>query len=141
MYGKLGSRAGAAGLLTVHPAITVSLARLAVGAAAMRRCAPRLSAGAGALPTSVLPARPQVSLGLVLPTLLAWQLQSRMAASIAAHAAQRQDSAMLQQVRAFLEQHGNARFEDVDRVGDSHAPRVMNRAGYRQETGSAEGGD
>jgi hypothetical protein len=41
----------------------------------------------------------QVSLGLVLPTLMAWQLQSRMAASIAAHAEARQDSAMLQQVR------------------------------------------
>ena len=48
--------------------------------------------------------------------------------------------AMLQQVRAFLEQHGNARFEDWDRVSDSHAPRVMNRAGYRQESESAEGG-
>lgn len=47
---------------------------------------------------------------------------------------------MLQQVRAFLEQHGNARFEGCDRVSDSHAPRVMNRAGYRQESESAEGG-
>ena len=41
----------------------------------------------------------QVSLGLVLPTVMAWQLQGRMAASIAAHAQMRQDSAMLQQVR------------------------------------------
>lgn len=48
--------------------------------------------------------------------------------------------AMLHRVRAFLEQHGNARFEDVDRVGDGHAPKVMNRAGYRQESGSADGG-
>ncbi|KAI7839424.1 hypothetical protein COHA_006825 [Chlorella ohadii] len=39
----------------------------------------------------------QVSLGLVLPTLLAWHLQSRMAASIAAHAEARQDSSMLRQ--------------------------------------------
>ena len=54
--------------------------------------------------------------------------------------ADQEQRAMLQQVRAFIEQHGNARFEDVDRVGDSHAPRVMNRAGYRQESESAEGG-
>lgn len=54
--------------------------------------------------------------------------------------ADQEQRAMLQQVRAFLEQHGNARFEDWDRVGDSHAPRVMHRAGYRQETGSADGG-
>lgn len=48
--------------------------------------------------------------------------------------------AMLQQVRAFLEQHGNARFESCDRVGDDHARGVMNRAGYRQESESAKGG-
>lgn len=54
--------------------------------------------------------------------------------------ADQEQRAMLQQVRAFLEQHGNARFEDCDRVSDSHAPRVMNRAGYRQESESAEGG-
>lgn len=50
-------------------------------------------------PHPLHPAFVQVSLGLVLPTLLAWQLQSRMAASIAAQAELRQDSAMLQQVR------------------------------------------
>ena len=54
--------------------------------------------------------------------------------------ADQEQRAMLQQVRAFLEQHGNARFEDCDRVSDSHAPRVMNRAGYRQESESADGG-
>lgn len=48
--------------------------------------------------------------------------------------------AMLQQVRAFLEQHGNARFESCDRVGDDHSRGVMNRAGYRQDSKSAEGG-
>lgn len=41
----------------------------------------------------------QVSLGLVLPTILAWQLQSRMASSIAAQAAARRDAAMVAQVR------------------------------------------
>ncbi len=54
--------------------------------------------------------------------------------------ADQEQRAMLQQVRAFLEQHGNARFESCDRVGDDHARGVMNRAGYRQESESAEGG-
>ena len=41
---------------------------------------------------------------------------------------------MLAQVRRFLEQHGVARFEDWNRPAnkDDHAPRVMNRCGYRR---------
>lgn len=42
--------------------------------------------------------------------------------------------AQLAQVRLFLEQHGEGRFADIDRnaVDDTHAPRVMNKAGYRK---------
>jgi putative DNA primase/helicase len=42
--------------------------------------------------------------------------------------------AMLSQVRRFLEAHGEARFVDWDRPStkDTHAPRVMNRCGYRR---------
>jgi len=42
--------------------------------------------------------------------------------------------AMLSQVRGFLELHGEGRFSDVNRtaVDDDHAPRVLNRAGFRQ---------
>jgi uncharacterized protein (DUF927 family) len=42
--------------------------------------------------------------------------------------------AMLAQVRRFLEAHGEARFVDWNRPAtkDDHAPRVMNRCGYRR---------
>ena len=41
---------------------------------------------------------------------------------------------MLAQVRRFLEAHGEARFVDWNRPAtkDDHAPRVMNRCGYRR---------
>jgi putative DNA primase/helicase len=42
--------------------------------------------------------------------------------------------AQLAQVRLFLEQHGEGRFADLDRnaVDDTHAARVMAKAGYRK---------
>ena len=54
--------------------------------------------------------------------------------------ANQEQRAMLQQVRAFLERHGNARFEDFGRVGDGHAPKVMNHAGYRKASDNADSG-
>jgi len=41
---------------------------------------------------------------------------------------------MLSQVREFLERHGEGRFSDIGRTeaDDDHAPRVLNRAGFRQ---------
>lgn len=41
-------------------------------------------------------------------------------------------AAMLAQVRAFLEAHGESRFTPW--VADEHAPRTINRAGYRRAT-------
>ncbi len=38
---------------------------------------------------------------------------------------------MQRQLRAFFETHGSARFEDVSRVADDHAPKTMHRAGFR----------
>ena len=43
-----------------------------------------------------------------------------------------EQAAMLAQVRQFLELHGNARFEDWDRATDDHAPKTVNRAGFRR---------
>ena len=45
-----------------------------------------------------------------------------------------EEKAMLQQVRGFLEMHGEARFSDWRRsvAKDTHANRVMNRAGWRR---------
>lgn len=45
-----------------------------------------------------------------------------------------ESGSMLAQVRRFLEQHGVARFEDWNRPAnkDDHAPRVMNRCGFRR---------
>lgn len=40
--------------------------------------------------------------------------------------------AMRAQVRQFLELHGNARFEEWDRATDDHAPKTVNRAGFRR---------
>ena len=41
---------------------------------------------------------------------------------------------MLSQVRRFFEAHGDGRFTDWDRTStdDKHAPRTINRAGYRR---------
>jgi uncharacterized protein (DUF927 family) len=45
-----------------------------------------------------------------------------------------EEKAMLMQVRGFLEMHGEARFSDWRRsvAKDTHANRVMNRAGWRR---------
>lgn len=46
-----------------------------------------------------------------------------------------EEYAMLAQVRRFFEAHGEARFSDWDRPAsdtESHAPRTINRAGYRK---------
>lgn len=45
-----------------------------------------------------------------------------------------EERAMLAQVREFLERHGEARFTDWHRPvsKDDHAPRVMNKAGFRK---------
>ena len=39
---------------------------------------------------------------------------------------------MLAQVRQFFELHGDARFTDWERAGDDHAPKTVNRAGFRK---------
>lgn len=41
-------------------------------------------------------------------------------------------AAMLAQVRQFFELHGDARFSDWDRATDDHAPKTVNRAGFRK---------
>ncbi|MES2000363.1 MAG: DUF927 domain-containing protein [Pseudomonadota bacterium] len=41
-------------------------------------------------------------------------------------------AAMLAQVRQFFELHGDARFTDWDRATDDHAPKTLNRAGFRK---------
>lgn len=47
----------------------------------------------------------------------------------------KEDRAMIEQVRHFLELHGEARFTDIDRsnVDENHAPRTLNRAGFREK--------
>jgi len=42
---------------------------------------------------------------------------------------------MIDQVRHFLELHGEARFTDIERtvVDDNHTPRTMNKAGFREK--------
>lgn len=41
-------------------------------------------------------------------------------------------AAMLAQVRQFFELHGDARFTDWERANDDHAPKTVNRAGFRK---------
>jgi len=41
-------------------------------------------------------------------------------------------AAMLAQVRQFFELHGDARFTDWERATDDHAPKTLNRAGFRK---------
>lgn len=47
----------------------------------------------------------------------------------------REQRAMLEQVRHFLELHGESRFTDIERtvVDDNHTPRTMNKAGFREK--------
>ena len=50
-------------------------------------------------------------------------------------------AAMLSQLRQFFELHGDARFTDWARATDDHAPKTVNRAGFRrflEKTGETE---
>ncbi len=52
----------------------------------------------------------------------------------------KEERAMLEQVRHFLESHGEARFTDIDRpvVEDNHTPRTMNKAGFREKNSEGQ---
>jgi len=52
----------------------------------------------------------------------------------------KEERAMIEQVRHFLELHGEARFTDSDRANadDSHAPKTLNRAGFREKNHEGE---
>lgn len=47
----------------------------------------------------------------------------------------KEERAMIEQVRHFLELHGESRFTDIERtvVDDNHTPRTMNKAGFREK--------
>jgi putative DNA primase/helicase len=45
---------------------------------------------------------------------------------------QAEDTQILRQVRGWLGLHGDARFTDWDRADDDHAPKTINRAGWRK---------
>lgn len=47
-------------------------------------------------------------------------------------------AAMLSQVRGFFELHGDARFVDWERATDDHAPKTINRAGFRKYRDTAD---
>lgn len=51
-----------------------------------------------------------------------------------------EERSMMRQVREFLERHGEARFADWGRPvsDDDHAPRVINKAGWRKHDGAGE---
>ena len=79
-----------------------------------------------------------------------WQPGEAMQAAVACYKAwlvQRggagnlEELSMLAQVRRFFEAHGEARFTDWDRPvsdTDSHAPRTIQRAGYRKHIPAAD---
>ena len=48
---------------------------------------------------------------------------------------------MLQQVRAFLEQHAESRFTSTERseIDEKHAPRTAYRAGFRRPVSTVDG--
>ncbi|GJL76082.1 DUF927 domain-containing protein [Nitrosomonas sp.] len=50
-----------------------------------------------------------------------------------------EERAMLAQVRHFLEAHGEGRFVPYDRAGDDHAPKTLQRCGYRKDTDNKDG--
>lgn len=52
-----------------------------------------------------------------------------------------EDAQMLRQVRGWLGLHGDARFTDWSRADDDHAPKTMNRAGWRKPIKTASGLD
>ncbi len=45
----------------------------------------------------------------------------------------------LEQVRGFIERYGESRFTDLNRIKDDHAPRTLNRAGYRGQSRGKDG--
>ncbi len=45
----------------------------------------------------------------------------------------------LEQVRGFIERYGESRFTDLNRIKDDHAPRTLDRAGYRGEDNGKDG--
>jgi putative DNA primase/helicase len=47
--------------------------------------------------------------------------------------------AMLRQVRQWFDTHGDARFTDIARAADDHAPRTMHRAGFRKSIKAIDG--
>ncbi|HEX5127463.1 MAG TPA: DUF927 domain-containing protein [Rhodocyclaceae bacterium] len=49
-----------------------------------------------------------------------------------------EDRDRLRQVRLFLETHGDGRFTEWNRATDDHAPKTLNRAGYRRITPETE---
>jgi len=49
-------------------------------------------------------------------------------------------NAILQQVRAFLETHGDSRFAMWHRAADDHAPKTLQRAGVRRLSNEAGAG-
>ncbi|WP_068649772.1 DUF927 domain-containing protein [Thiomicrospira sp. XS5] len=45
----------------------------------------------------------------------------------------------LDQIRGFIERYGESRFSDLNRIKDDHAPRTLDRVGYRGEEGGKDG--
>ena len=73
-----------------------------------------------------------------------WQLGASMQSAITCFkawlqafggAGNKEDRAMIAQVRHFLESHGESRFTDIKRtvVDDNHTPRTMNKARFREK--------
>lgn len=52
-----------------------------------------------------------------------------------------EDAQMMRQVRQWFGMHGEARFTDWSRADDDHAPKTMNRAGWRRAVKTATGLD
>lgn len=52
---------------------------------------------------------------------------------------QTEDAMILRQVRGWFGLHGEARFTDWNRADDDHAPKTMNRAGWRRAVKTTEG--
>ncbi len=50
-----------------------------------------------------------------------------------------EDAQMIRQVRQFFESHGEGRFTSWDRAADDHAPKTLQRAGFRKATADATG--
>jgi putative DNA primase/helicase len=50
-----------------------------------------------------------------------------------------EDAAIMRQLRQWFGAHGEARFTDWSRADDDHAPKTMNRAGWRRAIKTAQG--